>query len=85
MSLADELLADLEENEREAIEEELAEIKEEPLDDDELEAKEIIEEPMEIDLSVGQEGSLPQGFQLTRHHSRSPPSTKCASCMDPTA
>lgn len=52
MSLADELLADLEdENDNDDLEEKLA-IKDEPIDDDEMDSKEHLAEAMEIDVSV---------------------------------
>lgn len=52
MSLADELLADLEdENDNDDLEEKLG-IKDEPIDDDEMDSKEHVFEEMEIDVSV---------------------------------
>lgn len=52
MSLADELLADLEENDNYDLEEKLN-VKEEPIEEDEVDTKEhVVAEPMEIDVSV---------------------------------
>lgn len=54
MSLADELLADLEENDNYDLEEKLN-VKEEPIEEDEVDIKEhVVVEPMEIDVSVSE-------------------------------
>lgn len=52
MSLADELLADLEEDNNDDLEEKLNTIKEEPEEEDEIDTKEHFVEEMEIDVSV---------------------------------
>lgn len=53
MSLADELLADLEEIDNDDLAEQLESIKEEPIEAENVEITEVDIMPMEIDVSVG--------------------------------
>lgn len=52
MSLADELLADLDEIDNDDLEEKLCEVKEEPAEVEEEDAKESNYEPMDVDIPV---------------------------------
>lgn len=52
MSLADELLADLDEIDNDDLEEELSEVKDEPAEIEEDDAQKSIYEPMDVEIPV---------------------------------